>query len=195
LTAEHIEAARQTMSKGQVGAIVQWPHGLRLEKGYDRFIVMAGRDSRDASEADEEVVPVCLLIPGITLFGQWQIVAERRRGRCTAGGPWHADLRLTTAIANLSIRPRRPGDRMRPLGAPGPRKLQDILVDCKVPRSERAGWPLVTSGNDILWAPGCAMAEDARVLSPEDEVLCLRALPIDGNNKLYGPLVDTRQSQ
>ncbi len=36
----------------------------------------------------------------------------------------------------LSVRNRRPGDRFRPLGAPGRRKLQDVLIDRKMPREE-----------------------------------------------------------
>lgn len=62
---------------------------------------------------------------------------------------------------------RQPGLRMRPAGGPGTRKLQDILVDARVPREERDGWPLVFAGERLAWVPGIAV--DADFLSPAGE--------------------------
>ena len=59
---------------------------------------------------------------------------------------------------------RRPGLRMRPSGGVGSRKLQDILVDARVPREDRDSWPLVFAGNRLAWVPGIAIDSDfARV--------------------------------
>jgi tRNA(Ile)-lysidine synthase len=75
----------------------------------------------------------------------------------------------------LAVRSRRPGDRFRPLGAPGNRKLQDFLVDRKVPRAERDEVPLVVDGHDrIVWVVGQAVAEDFRVTDPSQGVLLLK---------------------
>jgi tRNA(Ile)-lysidine synthase len=75
----------------------------------------------------------------------------------------------------LAVRSRRPGDRFRPLGAPGGRKLQDFLVDRKVPRAERDELPLVVDGRDrIVWVVGQAVAEDFRVTDPSQGVLLLK---------------------
>ncbi len=74
----------------------------------------------------------------------------------------------------LSVRNRRPGDKFRPLGAPGRRKLQDVFVDRKVPRSERDRVPVVVDANDdIVWVAGLTVAHDCRVTAPEDGVLIL----------------------
>ncbi|HYS77477.1 MAG TPA: tRNA lysidine(34) synthetase TilS, partial [Candidatus Dormibacteraeota bacterium] len=51
----------------------------------------------------------------------------------------------------LLIRPRRPGDRFVPLGAPGTRKVKSFLIDRKVPVDERGRIPLVLSGDRIAW--------------------------------------------
>jgi tRNA(Ile)-lysidine synthase len=75
----------------------------------------------------------------------------------------------------LAVRSRRPGDRFRPLGAPGGRKLQDFLVDRKVPRDDRDSLPLVVDGRDrIVWVVGHAVAEDFRVTDPSQGVLFLK---------------------
>jgi tRNA(Ile)-lysidine synthetase-like protein len=58
---------------------------------------------------------------------------------------------------------RRPGLRMRPAGGRGSRKLQDILVDARVPREDRDSWPLIFAGERLAWVPGIAV--DAELMS------------------------------
>lgn len=80
----------------------------------------------------------------------------------------------------LAVRSRRPGDRFRPLGAPGGRKLQDFLVDRKVPREDRDALPLVVDGRDrIVWVVGQSVAEDFRVTDPSQGVLLLKVRRLD----------------
>ncbi len=62
---------------------------------------------------------------------------------------------------------RRPGLRMRPAGGRGSRKLQDILVDARVPREERDSWPLVFAGERLAWVPGVAVDGDLVSVSGE----------------------------
>jgi tRNA(Ile)-lysidine synthase len=74
----------------------------------------------------------------------------------------------------LTVRNRRPGDRIHPFGGPGSRKLQDLLVDRKVPKSERDRVALVVDGNGrILWVVGHAIAEACRVTAPESGMVIL----------------------
>ena len=74
-------------------------------------------------------------------------------------GHLDADLvRLPLAVGN-----RKPGDRMRALGLPQPKRIQDILVDAHVPRHLRDMLPLVSDGEEIVWIPGVTIAESKRV--------------------------------
>jgi tRNA(Ile)-lysidine synthase len=75
----------------------------------------------------------------------------------------------------LFVRNRRRGDRLRPLGMAGTRKLQDYMVDRKVPRSERDRVPIVVDSRDrIVWVVGHTVAEDFRVTDPRQAVLLLK---------------------
>jgi tRNA(Ile)-lysidine synthase len=60
----------------------------------------------------------------------------------------------------LRLGHRRPGLRMRPAGGSGTRKLQDILVDARVPREDRDSWPLVFAGDRLAWVAGVAVDRD-----------------------------------
>lgn len=66
-------------------------------------------------------------------------------------GPW----RLSSDVPGLVVRSRRPGDRL----AGRRRKVQDLLVDAKVPRSSRDAWPIVAREDGAVVAvPGVAEA-------------------------------------
>jgi tRNA(Ile)-lysidine synthase len=62
---------------------------------------------------------------------------------------------------------RSPGLRMRPAGGRGTRKLQDILVDARVPREERDSWPMVFAGDRLAWVPGVAVDADLATAAGE----------------------------
>jgi tRNA(Ile)-lysidine synthase len=108
------------------------------------------------------------------------ILATRRSGATgiemdwKALGPGVAAVQAQSIRLPLFVRNRRPGDRLRPLGAPGRRKLQDVLVDRKVPRNERDRVPLVVDADDqIVWVAGFTVAHDYRVTAPEAGMLIL----------------------
>ena len=70
----------------------------------------------------------------------------------------------------LTVRSWRPGDRMRPFGRTGHKKLQDLFVDGHVPVGERHRLPLVCAGEEIIWVPGVRRAEFGRVAEGEEAV-------------------------
>jgi len=71
----------------------------------------------------------------------------------------------------LLARTRLPGDRFRPLGAPGEKKLQDLLVDRKVPRSLRDRIPILADGEGIVWVCGLVIADRAKITARTTRVL------------------------
>jgi tRNA(Ile)-lysidine synthase len=80
------------------------------------------------------------------------------------GSRHRAGLALPLAPGDrVVVRNRRPGDRLRPLGAPGSRKLKDVLIDRRVPRHERDRLPLLCVGERIAWVPGVTVDEAFRL--------------------------------
>jgi len=52
------------------------------------------------------------------------------------------------------------GDELLPIGGVGHRPLRRLLMDARVPRSERARYPVVARGETILWVPGICRSTD-----------------------------------
>lgn len=62
----------------------------------------------------------------------------------------------------LTVRNRRPGDRIQVLGLNGSKKVQDMFVDEKIAPSERERYPLLVDADDrLLWVPGIRRSSHA----------------------------------
>lgn len=153
---DHLEAVCDGV--GRAGFSRDLPGGLRAFDEYGTLVI-----SREAGAA-APLAPSLLPIPGeIDLGDAGMVTAE-------PAGPDEVDCDPATALIDASavceglvVDSVRPGDRMRPLGMEGSRKLQDVLTDAKVPARSRPLVPVVRDGERIVWLAGVRMSEDYRV--------------------------------
>ncbi|MHB1343658.1 MAG: tRNA lysidine(34) synthetase TilS [Thermoleophilia bacterium] len=139
--------------------------GWTAERAYGRLLVRSPAELGN-SELDPDSgssVPASLPCPGEAVWGGVVICAEPVPFYRAHDPLIETYLDGAAVTRGLWVRGVLPGDRMRPLGAPGSRLLQDVLVDGKVPRRLRARVPVVGSGDTILWLAGYAVAEEGRI--------------------------------
>ena len=192
---DHVERvlALAALNEDAGGGAVSLPGQDAVRVGGAIVLRPAGPKSRRSpkGEGGGNGFAFSLSIPGeVALAPQGlAVAAERLPG--TPGGPerptgWAArgvevGIAAPAVHLPLAVRSRRPGDRFRPLGAPGARKLQDFFVDRKVPRDERDTVPLVVDGRDrIVWVVGQTVAEDFRVIDPSLGVILLKVRHLGG---------------
>jgi tRNA(Ile)-lysidine synthase len=165
---ERIEDARAIAANPGAGADLGL--GLRLIVTADGLeIRRAGMATpiRNVPQLAETALP--LVVPGITpLNAGWRIVAAYEPRR-VIDPRYRVALDPVSFQLPLRLRCRQPGDRFRPTGAPGSRRIQDFFVDQRVPREQRAAWPLLVDADDhIVWVVG--LRSDARFPAPPDPV-------------------------
>jgi tRNA(Ile)-lysidine synthase len=78
----------------------------------------------------------------------------------------------------LTARNFRRGDRINPIGMVGQRKLKDIYIDAKLPKSKRLSFPVVELDGAIAWLPGMVRGQVALVAESTRSVVRLRARAI-----------------
>lgn len=131
LSRRHHAAIAALVEGGKPGQTLNLPGGVRIRRAY-QHVEMIGMVAASRPESGRLVLRAC---PG-----------------CAAGQAAHFQ-----PGTELSLGQRRPGLRMRPLPGGRLRKLQDILVDAKVPRHTRDELPLVFAGGELAWVPGVAI--------------------------------------
>jgi tRNA(Ile)-lysidine synthase len=152
-------------------------HGLRVDCTRRVLRIGPQRPPRErlAGFAHRLDVPGQVRIPETGAILRASLLSAPTRAVSPPAG-WDdvATLPASAVAGPLLVRSRRPGDRLRPLGAPGSRRLQDLLVDRKIPRSERDVVPIVVNGaGEILWVAGVATSEVGRVREPEAGMVIL----------------------
>ena len=172
---EHVEAVRSLMREDPASS-VQIPGAVARRDG--DVIVIAPRGEDGASDAAGFEMP--LTVPGRADVVGSGLVMTAEIGALSAedlaglGARHDAVAVQGVDAARLTVRNRRPGDVLRPLGAPGRRKLQDVFVDRKVARRERDRVPLVVDDRGrIIWVVGHTIADEFRVTAPGGRVLLL----------------------
>ncbi|MFH0909740.1 MAG: tRNA lysidine(34) synthetase TilS [bacterium] len=100
----------------------------------------------------------------------------RARGNLVAIAEYSKGFERTSAEAYLSraavgasplvLRSWRAGDRIRPLGMKGTKKVQDVFGDLKVPRDERARVPVLVCRGEVVWVSGYRVARGWEVVGP-----------------------------
>jgi tRNA(Ile)-lysidine synthase len=153
---EHTDALVQGIA--DPGFARDLPLGLRAEAEYDTL-----RISRKDSD-----VPV--LVPGLLhcpdrldLGPAGTLECMQGEAGATAAGPGRVSIDADAVTWPLVVDVPREGDRMRPLGMRGTKKVSDILVDAKVPRRLRQATPVVRSAGEIVWLAGVRLADGCRV--------------------------------
>ena len=152
--------------------------GVLVER-FGANAVLTIRDVRAA--APQAPIELRLEIPGTVEAprGAWTVTAEGPIAKPASIGSDATKVVIDASRvgSHLIVRYRRPGDRMHPLGAPGRKKVQDVLVDRKVPRDDRDAVPIVTTETgEIVWVAGEVLADPFRVtpLTKSVVVLTLR---------------------
>ncbi len=126
---------------------------LRLDVEQERLILapLAAPPPDDAPQLAVDELP--LTVPGrLDLSKGWMCIAQTEAP--IAPSAWWVALDPQALDGPLVLRRRRPGDRFRPVGAPGSRLLQDFFVDRKVPRGLRDAWPVLATPSAVVWVPG-----------------------------------------
>ncbi len=88
--------------------------------------------------------------------------------------PYHAWVDGGKIELPLTVRCRAAGDRIQPVGMDGHSiKVSDLMINLKLPKRARKTWPLVCSGDHVLWVPGCRLSQRAQVSAGSRSVVHL----------------------
>lgn len=149
VTQRNLDAALKWFASAGSGSFSETLPGLLLAREYDR-VKFVLRSATPESVAPDETQQIFLSQP--LRFGKFQLELHP------------ASVDESTHLATHLLEPRtyyvrtwQAGDRIAPIGMQGTKKIQDIFVDRKIPRSDRLTWPIVVSEkNEVVLVPRLA---------------------------------------
>ena len=175
----HLGDMRRLMG-GQVGRTLDLPRGIVFTVGYDEATI--GPAGLDLCPLPPLKGVHQIEVPSDTVLPGWRMraaVVETGVKPSPMGDGLTARFGLEQMKGRMCVRARRPGDRFQPLGMDGSKKLQDYMVDSKIPESWRDRVPLLACDQGIAWVVGWRIAQWARVRDGDTNALELRFVPQD----------------
>lgn len=170
LSLSMVDAALAIVHGGNVGSQAQLPAGLVLEVGYDAVIVRRhGSDLPASGPQLRAEHSVDLPVPGLVALQNGRVLRAEAVGDAVRSRVADASDAASVYVElgpdeRLQVRPRQVGERMQPLGMGGrSRKLQDVMVDAKLPAAERPLWPVVATESRVVWVVGVRLDERSAV--------------------------------
>ncbi len=155
----HYDSAKKLLRYGRSGSKVIFPHGIECLR--DQRELRLTRGSEPHRPTEEIVVPGSGTYP----LPPWKLSVRIE--------PVAPPIAAVTSSAReaycagvrfpLRIRARRDGDRIRPFGMRGSKKLSDLFIDRKIPLNERDTIPVFEDAGGIFWVPGISTDERTRI--------------------------------
>lgn len=153
LSRRHLVQLRRLCASERGSRSIDLPGGRRAERSYGELRL---------GPTSPAPVAAAVPIPGpgrYRLFDTEIEVELREQGVPGPPGPDEVCFDARQVAPPLCLRTTRPGDRMAIRG--GHKKLSDLFIDAKVPRSRRARMPLLCAGAEVLWAIGLRVSARA----------------------------------
>ncbi len=182
---ESIERISALAERTRGGVVLTLTGEYRVTRGADAL-----RVGRLTPPPEAPATRCRLRVPGVTVLPALGVRVRVMlapgivRDRDTRPGELPARASLSKAAWRrrvLTVRIACPGDRMRPFGMTGSKKLQDILVDAKIPRGARAVLPVIDCGGRIVWLPGYRIDREWAVADPHASALQITVERLDGS--------------
>ncbi|MGB9616358.1 MAG: tRNA lysidine(34) synthetase TilS [Desulfomonilaceae bacterium] len=159
----HVHLVEGLLARDKPSGCVHLPHGIRVRRMYDLIHVGLHQSACQRPPYELKVESSGVVeIPEIRTRLRFETSAIQDHSLDFAN-PSVAYFDAELVPFPLLVRGPRPGDRMRPWGFPGSRKIKKILIESKVPQHVRHLIPLVVKDDEIMWIPSIRRSSTAPV--------------------------------
>jgi tRNA(Ile)-lysidine synthase len=168
----HVEKILAVLDKA-AGKQINLPNGLIFFIEYDKYLLsMEAVNTCPYPTIDDEY---SINIAGKTNLPGWLIKAEIINPQAIKKmeGSFIAHLDLDKVGNELRVRHRKTGDRFQPMGLAQTKKLNEFMIDIKIPHSWRQRIPVVCSQQQILWLVGYRIDDRVKVTEETTKILRL----------------------
>lgn len=173
----HILEVVRLADAGAVSSRLVLPGEFIIEKGYKGiYITKRGGIPREFPDYQYTLdIPGRCFVPELGVDFVCEVI-PRNELKQIRRNPFIGQFDFDKIKETLIIRNRRPGDRFKPLGLKGIKKLKDFFIDEKVPVYLRNKVPLVVSGEDIIWVVGYRINHDYKIADSTKKILTIKRL-------------------
>ncbi len=168
----HITSIIELFSKKETGKKINLPNDIIARVSYNNLIVEKLRRDRSISptpslvelEIGENVLDDYMLVIDLQILDRREFASQGKYRNVE-----YFD--YNKIVGKSYIRSRKAGDRFKPLGMRGSKKIKDYFIDEKIPREERDKIPLLVDEENIIWVIGYRTSENYKLDRDTEKIL------------------------
>lgn len=180
LSLDKVDQVRKLAENNNPSAMIRMFQGIVAEREYSKLIFTKKPQTPDEARDGRET-PEMIRLPGhgasslpgflgrMEILESDQPIPIHRLKNVFS----HAVFDLDLLSGPLYVRARKPGDKMRCSGMRGRKKVKSLMMEAKIPKKMRSRYPLVGSGDEIIWIPGVRRSDLAPVTASTKRFLYL----------------------
>jgi tRNA(Ile)-lysidine synthase len=151
---KHVEEIlRFAADNASAGKELSLPLGWKARRDPDEIVFLTPNLREPVARQDYEYE---LPIPGTIVVNEIGTQIETQRISVDAAAGYNPEqlLDAESLPGPLRVRNWRPGDRFWPAHTKSPKKVKELLQERHVAQPERGLWPVVVSGDEVVWVRG-----------------------------------------
>ena len=181
---KHYQEIKKLFKKGSTDKKIDLPGKLKVKRVYDKLIIKRGNFK---SEIDNYCFNIELGIPiklpdnnilkskKIDIYENWQKDAIKSN-KCL--------IDFDKIQLPLKVRNRRNGDKFKPLGLNGFKKIKDFFIDEKIEKNLRDKIPIIVDNNGIIvWIAGLRMDDRVKITEKASKIIELTLIKEEDKNE------------
>lgn len=157
------------LSQGPTGKAIENVNGLRIRTSYNDLIFEKNKKNND----NEPNLLYTNLNKGINIIND-NLSLSIEDSIEISQSLSEITIPKDLITGSLVLRNRKEGDKLRPLGLNGTKKLKDIFIDKKIPRDKRDNYYILSDEERIYWVLGLVKSEDTRMKSSKDQYIKIK---------------------
>lgn len=157
------------LSQGPTGKAIENVNGLRIRTSYNDLIFEKNKKNND----NEPNLLYTNLNKGINIIND-NLSLSIEDSIEISQSLSEITIPKDLITGSLVLRNRKEGDKLRPLGLNGTKKLKDIFIDKKIPRDKRDNYYILSDEERIYWVLGLVKSEDTSMKSSKDQYIKIK---------------------
>lgn len=168
---KHIELILSISDSGRAGSAVELPGRITARVAYNLLNIFEPSDETCHKFCYSLGIPGCIYIPEAS--GTLESEIFNNNIDYINSNRFVKYFDYDKIKGSLCVRSRSEGDYIIPLGMKGSKRIKELFIDMKIPRSERDKIPLVSIDNEVVWVVGYKVSNSYKIDNGTVKVLKL----------------------
>ncbi|HEY6331838.1 MAG TPA: tRNA lysidine(34) synthetase TilS [Blastocatellia bacterium] len=185
VTAAHLEAVESLLTNPESGRHIVVSGAVEAWRDFEKITFTGGARYNVSDSLRLDQATPSVYVNGMTLTMERGLAVHQRQPlldaarelKAASGRDWMMAVMDDEKLpAEIVVRTREPGEKIGVFGNSRRKKLKKLMIDHKIPSSDRSSWPVLASVEGYyVWSPGLPPSSDFSMNSESTALAVLRA--------------------